>query len=217
MIIDYLLVRKTDFLFDIFLILLTIIITYWYTEEMNFIYYLKALINEIKGNISQLTEVEFNNTLEEMLNRQRNWLAKGVSLRVASGISQEGFLYQYLLDHAYTIFVSKGYILKLQNWRYVKGGPFDQLGEFYLDCGHFNYQSFPFEQAIHDSISQNRPLNDYNDAIVELRGLRSVYSERINTNAYQDLINYLDNFIGDFYGKSLVLFLVILTLLIVFA
>lgn len=211
MIIDYILAHKSDLLLDILIILVTVAATYWYTEERNYIFHLKALIKEIKGNISQLSEIEFNKTLNEVLTRQRTWFAKGISLRVASGID-EGFLYQYLLDHAYTIFVTKGYVLKLQKWEYVKGGTFDHLAEFYLNCIHFNQASFQYEQNLVNKIGRNEPIGNSDPDIIALRRLREMYFRRLNENMDSGSINYLQRLVWciQFIPFVIVIFIIFL-------
>jgi hypothetical protein len=177
---------------------------------------LDALVKEIKGNISQLTETEFNKTLNEVLNRQRTWFAKGASIRVASS-TDEGYLYQYLLDHAYTIFVTKGYVLELQESEYVKGGTFGKIAEFYLNCAHFNHDSFELEKRIVSKIAQPQQVSEKDPDVIKLKELRRLYSIRLNENMGTDAIRYLEDQSWDFRGEVFTITFIVICLFVIFS
>ena len=151
-----------------------------------------------------------------MLNKQRIWFAKGASIRVASG-TDEGYLYQYLLDHAYTIFVTKGFVLELQDSEYVKGGTFGGLAEFYLNCAHFNYDSFVFEKRIVNKIARSQQVNENDPDVIELQEMRRLYSIRLNENIGPDAIRYLEDQIWDFRGEMFTITFIIICLFVVFS
>jgi hypothetical protein len=205
--------------FDLIFIIFTVWISYEYNKKRELIFYLEALINEVEGDISQLTENLFNKDLDDFLNKRRLWLSKGISIRVASGLN-EGYLYQYLLDHAYLIFVNKGYVIELQNKEYVKGGVFSHLAEFYLHCTKFNFRSFEIENKIVQKKAILNQINDSDEDIQKLKTLRGMYYKTLTTTMDSANINNLKGIIEKFEDdKSAIFtyFFMLVMLIIVFS
>jgi len=157
-----------------------VVFTFYFNKKYEYYQSLYSLIDEIEFNYNEMRQ--FKQNLSE-IPQKRNWLAKAVSTKVANlvlknqslhqgqleyAITERAFLYNYLPDDAYVLFVNRGYHTNIQNRRSiidsikhccktlnsdyygnqtVKGGPFAHISKFYLYCNQFNFQSQSLEEA----------------------------------------------------------------------
>jgi hypothetical protein len=191
-------------------------ITYYYNRNKDFLNSLGGLINEIEGNHHQLEEQVFLADLNIFLNKVdgKNWLSKGISATAAIGV-KSSYLYQYLIDNAFVHFVENGYILKIQENKYVKGGPFDNLAEFYYYCNQFNLQSMNYEIVIRAKLNSGLTITMQDSDVNELILLRNDYWLIIDTK-YKDInILTLNEIIWDWEDKVVSIFFISIILLVI--
>jgi hypothetical protein len=128
---------------------------------------------------------------------------------------KSSYLYQYLIDNAFVHFVENGYILKIQENKYVKGGPFDNLAEFYYYCNQFNLQSMNYEIVIRAKLNSGLTITMQDSDVNELILLRNDYWLIIDTK-YKDInILTLNEIIWDWEDKVVSIFFISIILLVI--
>jgi hypothetical protein len=157
-----------------------VVFTFYFNKKYEYYQSLHSLIDEIEFNCKEMRQ--FKQNLSE-IPQKRDWLGKAVSTKVANlvpksqslhrdqleyPITERAFLYNYLPDDAYVLFVNRGYHYKIQNRRSiiesikhccktlnsdyygnqtVKGGPFEHISKFYLYCNKFSFKSQTLEES----------------------------------------------------------------------
>lgn len=139
------------------------------------------MINEIEDNWFRISELFFyTNLCCRVVYDQgdgNHWLPKTVSLKAANLLPRQvtvdsktidlrvrvrSYLYQFLSDNAFMIFLSKGFALKIGN--------LESITLFYNHCNKFNYKSQQLEERIREK------LDNGEDAFYEIAEIISWYT-----------------------------------------
>jgi len=133
------------------------------TQRYNFYISYDAMINEIEDNWFHISELFFYTNLYCRVvydpGDGNHWLPKTVSLKAANLLPRQvtvdsktidlrvrvrSYLYQFLSDNAFMIFLSKGFALKIGN--------LESITLFYNHCNKFNYKSQQLEERIREKL-----------------------------------------------------------------
>jgi hypothetical protein len=180
-----------------------VVLTYYFDNAYNYYFSLYHLVDEIESNMEYLRK--FPQLIEEIKKKapEKQWLPKGTSIKVANlvqkkktlelchnkefPIKERAFLYNFLLDDAYVIFVGKGYHQHLQNQmelskgsalksflkkleslrsesygkHSIRGGIFERISRFYLYCNQFDFKSQQLEESDSLDYEMNNLYNEY--------------------------------------------------------
>lgn len=171
-----------------------VILTYYFNKKYDYYHYLFLLIKEIEFDFSEMHE--FPKNFDIFIKRERDWLPKGVTIKAVNFVPKDikifhthdknkemifkvwekSYLYNYLVDDAYFLFMNKGYSDILQNqigfvdsikrainslkfdhstdFNY-KGGIMERITLFYFHCNEFNFLSHSIEERIKQKKYEN--------------------------------------------------------------
>jgi hypothetical protein len=175
-----------------------VVFTFYFNKKYDYYQSLYSLIEEIEFNFKEMRK--FKQNLSK-IPQERSWLPKAVSTKVANlvqksqslhqgqmeyPITERAYLYNYLPDDAYVLFVNRGYHYNIQNRRSiiesikhccntlnsdyygkqtVKGGPFAHISKFYLYCNNFNFESQSLEEAGNRGADMDALFEEYSKKI----------------------------------------------------
>jgi len=151
------------------------------TQRYSFYTSYDAMINEIENNWFHISDLFFYSNLYCRVIHDpgdgNHWLPKTVSLKAANLLPRQvtvdsktfdirvrvrSYLYQFLSDNAFMIFLSKGFALKIEN--------LETITLFYNHCNKFNYKSQQLEERIREK------LDNGEDACYEIAEIISWYT-----------------------------------------
>jgi hypothetical protein len=172
-----------------------VILTYYFNKQYDYYHHLFLLIKEIEFDFREMQE--FPKNFDSFVNKERRWLAKGVTIKSVNlihkqttitrinknenvtelfNVREKSYLYNYLVDDAYVLFMNKGYSEILQNQKGFiefikraftslkydystdfdyKGGIMERITLFYFYCNEFNFLSQSFEERIKNNHYKN--------------------------------------------------------------
>lgn len=163
------------------------LLSIYLTQRYSFYISYDAMINEIKENWFRISELFFYSNLYCRViydpGDGNHWLPKTVSLKSANLLPRQvtvdcktidlrvrvrSYLYQFLSDNAFMIFLSKGFALKIGN--------LEAITLFYNHCNKFNYKSQQLEERIREKLDNGE---DISYEIAEIISWYAHYREEI--------------------------------------
>jgi hypothetical protein len=169
-----------------------------------------AMINEIEKNLLSISENFVFNVEYRIKNDPgdgNRWLPKDVSLKAANLLPRKvtidgmplvkvrvrSYLYQFLPDNAFMLFINKGFALGIENLQ--------NITVFYNHCNKFNYKSQQLEEKIRGKLDSSE------DAFYEIAELYSWYTHYKSEidNEYINIKGLVESY--KVYKTLLILFL----------